>query len=87
MTDVPGDLEDLNDRIIRAAKGTIPRSKNRINGKMVAWWTEECQAAARNRIRTLEHTHLCVCGWVENLVHTSGHKGAVMHLWLYSTRP
>lgn len=44
---VSGDIEDLKDRIIlgiiRAAKGTIPRNKNRINKKMVAWWTEECQ--------------------------------------------
>lgn len=22
-----------------------------------------------------------------HLVHTSGHQGAVMHIWLYSTRP
>lgn len=34
------------------------------------------------RLSEIESEH-----WNTRLVHTSGHKGAVMHIWLYSTRP
>lgn len=81
MTDVSGDIEDLNDRIIsgiiRAAKGAIPRNKNRTNWKMVHGGQKSVK-----RLSEIESEH-----WNTRLVHISGHQEAVLHVWLYSTRP
>lgn len=55
MIDISGELDEINNQmttaIIMAAEGSIPRSKNRGNRKLVPWWTEECRQAVRNRNR------------------------------------
>lgn len=43
-----------------AADGSIPSRKNRMNKKLVPWWTEECRQAVRNRnraFRQVKRTH------------------------------
>lgn len=37
--------------MIRAAEGSIPRSKSKMNRKLVPWYTEECHQAVKIRNR------------------------------------
>lgn len=51
--DISGNIDELNSQvtsaIIMAAEGSIPRSKNRMNRKLVPWWTEECCQAVKKQ--------------------------------------
>ncbi len=62
--DVSGNIDETNKQItsaiIMAADGSIPRSNQRRNKKLVPWWTEECRLAVKNRNRAfklVKNTH------------------------------
>lgn len=62
--DLSKEVDEINEQfiltVIMAAESSIPKSRNRMERRLVPWWTEECHQAVRNRnkaFKLVKKTH------------------------------